>query len=208
MTAELFTVATQNTSGWQRLQASLSKFNVPVTVLGQNEPEFWGLCWKWKTFVRAARQSSADTVIHCDAYDSVCLQSLSDVIAGYQSFGHPIVFSYEPQEQPEPWLALNSGLLMADKDALATTFNDQTLDELFPDHFNDQYQLQSMFAWKPATFALDTESALFHTLGPRSPELVAQSNKLVNPITGKTPSFVHAPNKWDLSRVEQWLAQA
>jgi len=40
---------------------------------------------------------------------------------------------------------------------------------------------------------LDKQSAVFHTLGPRSPELVAHNNRLVNPATGLAPSFVRAP---------------
>ena len=97
--------------------------------------------------------------------------------------------------------------MIANRNALLDTFTDDTLEQFFPDHFNDLFQIQSMYAWNPSAFTVDTQGVLFHTLGPRSPELTAQSNKLVNPITGKAPSFVHAPNKWDLSRVEQWLAQ-
>jgi hypothetical protein len=63
-----------------------------------------------------------------------------------------------------------------------------------------------MYSWEPNVFKLDREGVLFHTLGPRSPELVASNGQLVNPTTGKSPSFVHAPNGWDLSKVEQWLA--
>ena len=63
-----------------------------------------------------------------------------------------------------------------------------------------------MYAWDPKAFALDTAGALFYTLGPRSAELVVQNNRLINPNSGLAPSFVHAPNNWDLSGVDDWLA--
>jgi hypothetical protein len=205
MSAELFSVATQSTPGLARLQTSLSKFAVPITILGQGEREYWGHGWRWKTFVRAAKASTADIVIHCDAYDSMCLSSLSDLLAKFASLAHPVVFSYEPQSQPEPWLAINPGLMMADRNALLAVFDDGTLEGLFPDHFNDLYQIQSLYSWKPNAFKVDTQGVLFHTLGPRSPDLVVNNNRLENPNTGKSPSFVHGPNNWDLSKVEQWV---
>jgi hypothetical protein len=206
MSAELFTVATRPTPGLARLQTSLSKFAVPITILGQGEREYWGHGWRWKTFIRAARASTADTVIHCDAYDSMCLDSLTNLLAKFASLAHPVVFSYEPQNQPEPWLALNPGLMMADRTELLKVFDEGTLEALFPDHFNDLYQIQSLYSWKPTAFKVDTQGVLFHTLGPRSPELVVKDNRMENPDTAKSPAFVHAPNHADLSKVEQWLA--
>ncbi len=206
MSTELFTVATKPTQGLARLQASLTKFGVPVTVLGQSEPQFLGLGWKWKAFVRGAKASSADTVAFCDGYDTICVDSLQDMTAKFASLAHPIVFSYEPHGQPEPWLSLNPGLMMADRNALLEEFNDELLEELIPDHFNDMYQIQSLYSWKPDTFKVDRDGVLFHTIGPRSPELVVKNNRLENLDTGKSPAFVHGPGNWDLSKVEQWLA--
>jgi len=207
MSAELFTVATQATPGLTRLHSSLSKFGASITLLGQGEREYWGHGWRWKTLIRAVKTSSADTVVFCDGYDSVCLESLANLLTKFASLSHPIVFSYEPHNQPEPWLALNPGLMVANRQALLTEFNDETLEALLPDHFNDMYQIQSLYSWRPGAFKVDTQGVLFHTLGPRSTELVVQNNRLVNPTTGNAPSFVHAPNRGDLSNVEQWLAQ-
>jgi hypothetical protein len=206
MTAELFTVATQVTPGLTRFQASLTKFGTSISVLGASEPEYWGMGWRWKTFIRAAQASAADVVIHCDAYDTLCLERLDSVLAKFASMAQPIVFSYEPQAQPEFWLGLNPGLMMAQREALLAVFDDRTLEELFPDHFNDMYQLQSLYSWKPAAFTLDKASVVFHTVAPRSPELVVQNSRLVNAATGQAPSFVHGPAQADLSGVEQWLA--
>lgn len=205
MSAEVFTVATRPTPGLARFKSSLAKFNLTVTALGEGEAEYWGHGWRWKTFIRAVKASTADTVLHCDGYDSVCLSASPEVLTKFASLSHPIVFSYEPQGQPEPWLALQPGLMMANRVELLKVFNDETLEGLFPDHFNDQYQIQSLYSWKPDAFKLDVQGVLFHTVGPRSPELVTRNNRLVNPDTGQSPAFVHAPNRGDLSRVEQWL---
>src|ERR1044072_3922573 len=122
MATELFTVATKPDPGLTRLQASLTKFSVPLTVLGQNEAEYWGHCWRWKTVIRAARESSADIVMHCDGYDVMCLDSLSSVESKFASLNHPIVFGYEPQVQPEFWLGLQTGIMIAERDALIEVF--------------------------------------------------------------------------------------
>ena len=208
MTAELFTVATKVTSGLERLQMSLAKFEVPMTILGQGEAEFWGYGWRWKTFIRALNDSASDTVVHCDAYDTMCLEPLDSLLAKFATFSHPIVFGYEAQDQPEFWLGLNPGLMMADRKALLDVFDDKTLEELFPNHFNDMYQLQSLYSWYPSTFTLDRQGTMFHTLSPRSPELVVQDNKLINPATGLAPSFIHAPYGRDLAKVEQFITAA
>jgi len=205
MSVELFTVVTRPTPGLVRLQSSLSKFSTTINLLGTAEGEYWGHGWRWKTLIRAVKNSAADTVVFCDGYDSVCLDSLANMLVKFTALAHPIVFSYEPQTQPEPWLALNPGLMMAQRSALLTEFSDETLEALFPDHFNDMYQIQSLYSWKPDAFKLDVQGVLFHTIGPRSPELVTQNNRLVNPSTGRSPAFVHAPNRGDLSKVELWL---
>lgn len=206
MITEIFTVATQTRQGLVRLQASLTKFGAPIIILGQNEPQFWGYGWRWKTFITAAKASTADVVIHCDGYDSMCLSPLSDLQTKFASLTHPIVFSYEQQSQPEPWLGLNPGLMMAERKELLAVFDDATLEALFPDHFNDMYQIQSLYSWKSDAFKVDTQGVLFHTIGPRSPELVVKNNRLENSNTGKSPVFVHAPQNGDLSKVEQWVA--
>jgi hypothetical protein len=71
MTTELFRVATQGTVGLDCLRMSLSRFSVSSTILGQDEAEFWGCGWRWKTFNRAARASQAERVIRCAGCDSM-----------------------------------------------------------------------------------------------------------------------------------------
>lgn len=72
---------------------------------------------------------------------------------------------------------------------------------------NHILRISASLQCKPNAFKVDTQGVLFHTIGPRSPELVVQNTRLVNPATDNAPSFVHGPNHGDLSNVEQWLAQ-
>ena len=95
---------------------------------------------------------------------------------------------------------------MADRRTLLGVFDDGTLESLFPDHFNDMYQIQSMYSWKPDAFRLDREGILFHTVSSRSPQLIIKDNRPTNPDTGRSPSFVHAPQNGDLAMAEQWIA--
>lgn len=206
MRIDAFTIATSPTAGLSRLTGSLAKVGFPVTLLGENEPTFRGYGWKWKTFVHAARRSVADTVMYFDGYDSVCMGPEAELPDKITELRHPIVFGNAPHVQPEWWLSLDAGLVVANREALVTVFHEKLLEEMFQDHVNDQEQLQSLFCWDRSVFALDLMGLVFHTICPRSPELVPRNNRLVNPETGRAPTFVHAPRNGDLSKVEQWLA--
>ncbi len=156
--------------------------------------------------MRAAHASQANVLIHTDAYDCVCLQPLGELLEKFQALKHPIVFSFEGHHQPEYWLALNSGLVVAHREAFLDVFALDGLEECFPDHFNDQNQIQMLYSWHPEWFSLDTDSRLFYTQTPRVPPLVQRGGSLVNPLTGTKPSFVHGPHNSDLSNVDEWIA--
>jgi|SRR5437016_2713392 len=95
---------------------------------------------------------------------------------------------------------------MARRDYALDIMTDALLADFFPDHFNDQFQIQALYSWHPDWFKLDKESRLFYTQNPLAADLVARNARLVNPLTGIAPSFVHAPNNSDLTNVETWLA--
>ena len=65
-----------------------------MTVLGANESRFQGYAWKWTSFVRGARQRTADTVVFRDGYDSVCLGPMAEIPAKFEELGHPIALSF------------------------------------------------------------------------------------------------------------------
>ena len=135
----------------------------------------------------------------------MALEPLDEALAGFRAFAHPIVFSCEPPEHPEFDHALNPGLMIAERRALWDAFVDRILEDLFPDHFNDMFQIQSMHGRAPGAFMLDRAGSIFHTLEPRSPQLVQQEHKLINARTGLAPCFVHAPNGWAMSAIDEWL---
>jgi hypothetical protein len=181
LSLEISSVATEQNEGFVRFSASLAAFGVQPTVRGTGEV-FHGYAWRFKQLVSAVRASTADLILFADAYDTLCLANPLLALPTFQSFGHPIVFSFEPQRQPEPYLALNAGLMMANRSAFLDVFTDAVLEQLFPDHFNDQLQLQAMLSWQPDLFRLDVNSHLFFT---------SLSGAPIPP--SRTPIFVHAP---------------
>jgi len=178
---EVFTVATDRNTGFTRFDASLARFAVRPIVLGTGEI-FHGYAWRFKKLVRAVRDSVATVILFADAYDTLCLESPSLALEKFAAFNHPIVFSFEPQSQPEPYLALNAGLMIANREAFLEVFTDRVLEALFPDHFNDQLQLQAMLSWQPDLLRLDRNSEIFFT---------SLSGTPIPP--GRTPTFIHAP---------------
>jgi len=66
---------------------------------------------------------------------------------------------------------------MGQREYILDTITDAWMDAIFPDHFNDEFQLQLMLALSPGLFALDASSTLFYS----SPDL--------NPVVG--PAWMH-----------------
>jgi hypothetical protein len=200
LSIEVFTVATERNEGFLRFSSSLARFGMVPALRGVGE-FFHGYGWRFKKLVSAVRNSLAEVVLFADAFDTVCLESPLVALERFAAFHHPIVFSFEPQSQPEPYLALNAGLMIAERAAFLDVFTDRVLEELFPDHFNDQIQLQALLSWQPDLFRLDAGSQIFFTSlgGEPSP-------------AGATPVFVHAPYggslDWLNSRLETSYAQA
>jgi hypothetical protein len=190
---EVFTVATERNAGFFRFGASLAAFALQPTVLGTGET-FYGYAWRFKKLVHAVRQSSSTTILFADAYDTLCLASPLLALERFQLFGHPIVFSFEPQRQPEPYLALNAGLMIADRTVFLNVFTDRLFEELFPDHFNDQLQLQALLSWQPALFHIDVDSQIFFTSLAGAPI-----------PAGRNPIWVHAPYGGSLNQFKSQL---
>jgi hypothetical protein len=200
LSIEVFTVATERNDGFLRFSSSLARFGVVPILRGVGE-FFHGYGWRFKKLVSAVRNSLADVVLFADAFDTVCLESPSLALERFAALQHPIVFSFEPQPPPERYLGLNAGLMIAERAAFLDVFTDRVLEELFPDHFNDQIQLQALLSWQPDLFRLDTSSQIFFT------SLRGESYRI-----GTAPVFVHAPYggslDWLKHRLETTYAQA
>jgi len=205
MRVDLLTVATARTAGLDRLEFSLRRFGHRLRAVGFGE-YFHGFGWRLKRLVRAIGESTADVIIHLDAYDTVCLEPLPVALEAFRLMGKPVLASFEPAPQPEYWLTLNPGMIIGYRDALLAVFTDTVLDALFPDHFNDMYQMQLLWANDQSLFAVDSGERIFFTQSALNPHRLERRGKLlVNPRTSSMPAFVHAPNGASLDNVEEWL---
>lgn len=196
MCIELFTVITEENSGSRRFCDSLDSNGWRYHVRGFGAPYF-GHAWRFKKLVAAIRAFRFCDVVACvDAYDSICLESPAVAFDRFQEIGKPILFSFEPDKRPEPWLSLNAGGWIAERSAVLDVFTDKLLDELFPDHFNDQDQLQAFMGSHPDLIALDLASKVFYTSNEHRQSPASH------------PVFVHGPNRADLSWIERERAYA
>ena len=66
---------------------------------------------------------------------------------------------------------------MGRREYILDTITDAWMDALFPDHFNDEFQLQLMLARSSGLFSLDVDSTLFY------------SSTDLNPVVG--PAWMH-----------------
>lgn len=212
MSLELFTVATKLTPGMDRLQIFLAKLGWRLTVLGEGE-EFQGHAWRWKMFVRAARRSPADVVVHCDAYDALPLSTPDEFERRFQAvsmtLGEPVIFArrYNAKPKEEFYETAEPGLCAATPFGLENVFTEDWLEAVFFDTANDMYQIEQLWGNERRGMAADVNGLLFYSRWQAAPPLVTDdvSGRLVNAATGNDPCFVHGPLQAPLSDVEQWL---
>jgi hypothetical protein len=175
---EVVTVATEPHGGFQLFADSCATHGIQPHVIEQGS-EWRGFAWRFKAVIRYLRTLQSEFVLHSDCFDAIALAPLEVAQAKFDALGHPWVFSWQPDllGRPEPFLNLCAGLWMGRREYILDTITDAWMDEIFPDHFNDEFQLQLMLALSPGLFALDAGSTLFYS----SPDL--------NPVVG--PAWMH-----------------
>lgn len=202
MTSEIITIATHETDGLARLVESIDRVGSSLTVEGFGE-FFAGFGWRFKKLKKAIEESQAEIIIHCDAFDVVCVEPIDTLIDRFSNMKDPILFSSERNAQPEPWLWVNPALMITRRDAFLDYFTDARLEACLPDHFNDMFVLQNLYAQDKA-FAIDFDNVCFFTQVPNK-LLSVRNAALIDPVSGNSPTFVHGPQKMDLSNVESVL---
>ena len=175
---DVVTVATEPHEGFQLFADSCTRHGINPHVIEQGS-EWRGFAWRFKAVIRHLRTINSEFVLHSDCFDAIALAPLEVAQEKFDALDHPWVFSWQPDllGRPESFLHLCAGLWMGRREYILDTLTDAWMDALFPDHFNDEFQLQLMLARLPGLFALDADSTLFYS----SPDLT--------PVVG--PAWMH-----------------
>jgi len=223
---KIITVATHSEAYYDAYKQSCNKNNIPLTVLGWNKP-WLGLTYKFNLMRQFIEKlSDNDIIIFTDAYDVICLESSDKILQKFISFDKPIVFGIDnPLDFFIPKIVgkfifrtfyshiINTGGYIGYASALVKMFDhlyeDYSIDNKMCDQqlFNKFYRT-SLFAKENIT--LDTTGLIFFNAAPRNLSgfftdkanigLPIKDNKIINPITTMTPSFLHGPGNINLDK--------
>lgn len=166
---------------------SLKRFGHTPIVLTPDKSKRFGLGDKPKLLRKAILDGTinTDVIIFADCYDLVFANSPENIIAIYKSFNSPFVCSAEKNcfpadlkdqfpESPTSYKYLNSGFIVAEKDAMLAVLESMGLDNVPDDywspekncmiHINDQFQYMEEFVKQPVKMVLDYMQALSNTM--------------------------------------------
>lgn len=166
---------------------SLKRYGHTPIVLVPDKNKRFGLGDKPKLLRKAILDGiiNTDIVIFADCYDLVFAASPEAIITFYKTFGAPFVCSAEKNcfpsdlkdqfpESPTSYRYLNSGFIVAKKDALLTVLESMDLDNVPDDywdkekncmiHINDQFLFHEEFIKQPVNMVLDYNQMLSNTM--------------------------------------------
>jgi hypothetical protein len=220
MTFSIVTVSTgkpaQEYYTYDQFFESLRRFGHSPIVLAPPSTKRFGLGDKPKLLRKAILDNTitSDLIIFADCYDLVFAGSPEDIIEMYKSFNAPFVCSAERNcfpndlrdkfpESPTSYRFLNSGFIVAEKDALLAVLESMDLDNVLDDywdkekncmiHINDQFLFQEEFVKQPVKMVLDYKQVLSNTMHDVALHELDLNNSLgiMNIETGKFPLTFH-----------------
>jgi hypothetical protein len=196
--------------------ASLKKYGDEPIVLAPDKNKRFGLGDKPKLLRKAILDKSIDSdlIIFADCYDLVFALSPQNIIERFNAFDAPFVCSCEKNcfpgdlkdqfpESPTSYRYLNSGFIVAEKDAMLAILESMDLDNVPDDywsqerncmiHINDQFQYMQEFIKQPVKMVLDYNQALSQTMHDvKIGELDFDDAFFIkNKETGKYPATFH-----------------
>lgn len=162
---------------------------VQPLILGSVPGEYAGLASKPKLVYKAIKSGQIDSshVIFCDCWDLVFAAPLDEFYETYLAFNSPFVISaerncfpsdlkdeYDKLPHTSSYKYLNSGMIVAETEALLTVLDAMDLANVPDDHYdpvkqcmvhpNDQFLYQQMFLKQPVKMVLDYDQILCGTL--------------------------------------------
>ncbi|KAK9887384.1 hypothetical protein WA026_022322 [Henosepilachna vigintioctopunctata] len=216
----VFTVATEETDGYQRYQLSAKEFGIKPIVLGFGQEWKGGDIlrqpaggWKVNLLKKALEEYKGQekVILFTDSYDVLFLNNLDAIVNTFKTMDSKVVFGAEAYAWPKPELAekypvvtegkrfLNSGLYIG--------YLEQVLELLNRDHIEDTEDDQLFFtkAYLDEEFRtkigmqLDHKSEIFMNLNGAENEIEiakleskeTERYRLKNVITHTEPMIIH-----------------
>ena len=234
MKLKLVCISTHSEGYFPALQQSCRKHNIKLNILGWGQ-KWKGLIWKFHLLMEFLKTSDPDDIIlHADAHDVILLENEEQILAKYKSFNKPIVLGIENPmnynfmtalrnsicEKCDDKHIINTGLYIGKASKLIEmlgeicTYNDCSCDKNNCDQvLLNKFCNQTDFIKKNT--AKDEKGLLFFNAScstifscfRESCDIGLEmiNNKLINPLTGIQPSFLHGPFQINLNKYVEYL---
>lgn len=206
------------TQDYYCLQEYVKSLNGHVPFILDTSMGAWGgLATKTKWLRNALKDGliTEDILIVSDCWDFVFSKPLEVLIEKFKEYNSPCVISTEKNYWPEEGLKpefdkhnfptsykyINSGLVVAEREALITILESMDLDN-YPDdhrkedgnmfHSNDQYLYQNEFVKQPVPIQIDYLCKINQTMSDVKPEELDLTGEYIKNIeTGSEPCSFH-----------------
>lgn len=191
---------------------------VQPLILGSVPGEYAGLASKPKLVYKAIKNGQIDSkhIIFCDCWDLVFSAPLDEFYETYLAFNSPFVISaerncfpgdlkeeYDNLPHTSTFKYLNSGMIVAETEAMLAVLEEMDLANVPDDHFdfvkncmvhpNDQFLYQQMFLKQPVKMTLDYDQILCNTLHDvKYDDLDFSRERIRLKETGTYPCSFHA----------------
>lgn len=196
----------------------LEHWNIPYVVYGMNEPRH-GNRDKIFTFLKAVHDCRDEHLLFIDAWDIICLRGPDELIARFESMGHPWVMAAEPYCFPDINLTeryppcatqyryLNSGAMMVRRDYAKKWSSTVVTSTLYDGAYSnsDQYWWTLRHFENPDLFKLDTHCELFQCLYLSLDLMQFSLWEALNTNTGTRPLIIHYNSNGDIDQLRGQL---
>ncbi|KAL3280590.1 hypothetical protein HHI36_003822 [Cryptolaemus montrouzieri] len=216
----VFTVATEETDGFQRYKISAEEYGIEPIILGFGEEWKGGDIlnkpaggWKINLLKKALKdyKDQNKIALFTDSYDVIFLNDLEKIVEKFKTFDAKVVFGAEVFAWPDPALAekypevkegkrfLNSGMYIGYVEQLLQLLERETLEDTDDDQrFFTKAYLDEEFR-KDIGLKLDHKSEIFMNLNGAENEAQiidvqtkeAEKYKLKNVVTHTEPMILH-----------------
>lgn len=198
------------------VKSILHHWRIPYVVYGSGERQHRAKIW---TFIKAVNELPDEHILFMDAWDVICLRGVDELMARYESIGHPWVVNAEMNcwpdrelarrypECPTPYRYLNSGCMMVQREyarkwTLTVDIN-RIYDE--PYAYSDQYWWALRHLENPGLLQLDNHCRLFQCLYLSRSAMQFSLWNATNTVTNTHPLIIHFNSNGNIDQLRGLL---